>query len=200
MAVINSKGNIEYLGAVIGTRTHTWLDGMVDEYAIVWDMESHEMKEVQFGYYGIDGYNFLGANAKRDLSVEVARDIVRTLKRNANQEYCSAVIAKKNAIEKGIVAEVIRGRKVKKGTKLNIFWVGERPTYRSRQYGFMNETETIAGGYDEDGNKIFIKAEYLKNITPLKSPVAAERKKFIQAYITRFDSMWRFKRVAMGGC
>lgn len=200
MAVIKSNGNAEYVGAVLGTRTHAWLDGMVDEYAVVWDMENHELKEIQFGYYGSDGYNFIDDSAERDLTVEVARDILRTLKQHAYQEYCIAVKAKKAAIEKGIIAEVIRGRKVQKGTKLNIFWVGERPTYRSRQYSFMNETETIAGGYDEAGNKVFIKAEYLKNITPFKSPVAAERKKFIQAYIGRFDLRWNVRQVAMGGC
>jgi len=57
--------------------------------------------------------------------------------------------------------------------------VGERPTYTG--YG----TELIAGCKDKDGNKLWIKAEYLKNISPIKSPKTKERKKYIKWYIKK---------------
>ena len=68
---------------------------------------------------------------------------------------------------------------------LEVFWVGEKETYKSRQYSWMHETEMIAGCYDENGNKVWIKAEYLKSIDQIKSPNAKERKKFIKAYIEK---------------
>lgn len=183
MAIIKN-GEVTYEGQVITIREHMWMDGMVDVYAKVWDMEAHELKSIQVGYYGADGRNLYGSSyAKPDLSTEAKRDMYRTLKRNdALAAYQRSVIATKTAITKGTHAEVVRGRKVAKGTKVEVFWVGEKETYRSRQYAWMSEYETIAGCYDEDGNKIWIKVEYLKNIDPIKSPRASERKKFIKAY------------------
>lgn len=196
---VHFKDKVEYEGAVIGTTEQYHYDGMLDEYAIVWDMEKHTLDMVQFGYYGADGYNFYEASCEVDLTTEVARDIIRTLKREAIFAYCSSVIKEKNAIESGRMAEVIKGRKVQKGTILNIFWVGERPTYQSKMYSFINETEMIAGGYDSDGNKVWIKAEYLKNLTPIKSPSAAERRKFIDDYVLRHTTRMRnVRRVAKG--
>ena len=198
---VKFKDRVEYEGAVIGTKTQYHFDGMLDEYAIVWNMEKHTSNMVQFGYYGVDGYNFYDASCEVDLTTEVARDIIRTLKREAILAYCSSVQKNKNAIENGRVAEVIRGRKVKQGTILNIFWVGERPTYRSRMYSYINETEMVAGGYDSEGNKVWIKVEYLKNLTPVKSPSAAERKKFIDDYVLRHvatTTMRNVRKIAKG--
>lgn len=55
------------------------------------------------------------------------------------------------------------------------------PAWSDKRY----ETELIAGGHDKEGNVIWVKAEYLKNQTPYKSPCAAERKKFIRDYIQK---------------
>lgn len=199
MAIMDKNGNISYVGAVIGSRTHYWLDGMVDEFAIVYDEETEEIKEVQVGYYGSDGYNFYETSFETDLTTENARKIIRAMKAAALVEFEHSVINEKKAIKKGRTAEVIRGRKIPKGTKLVIFWIGERPTYRSRQYAWMNETETIAGGYDEFGNKVWIKAEYLKNITEVKSPSAKERKKFVKSYVDRRDmTSWNIRKIAAG--
>ena len=88
--------------------------------------------------------------------------------------------------------------KVKKGTQLKVFWVGEKPTYQAQRYSYIKDTELIAGCYDNEGNKVWIKAEYLRSVTPLKSPCAAERKKFIDSYIKRnADSI--VLKMAMGG-
>lgn len=178
MALIE-KGLKTYKGAVIEIWDRYWLDGMMSEYAKVWDIKSHQFKTIEIGYYGSDCYNLIGIEAEIEISKEVARDIIRTLKISAQKDYCKSVIEKKQKIEKGIQAEVIRGRKIPKGTILSVFWVGERPTYTG--YG----TEIIAGCKDENGKKIWIKAEYLKNISPIKSPVSKERNKFIHAYINK---------------
>lgn len=176
MALVKN-GVVSYAGAVIKKWERYWLDGMLNEYALVWDLEKHEYKTVDIGYYGSDGYDFIGIQAEVEVSTEVARDIIKTLKTRAWESFCKSVQAKKEKIEPGIQALVIRGRKIPKGTKLEVFWVGEKPTYTG--YG----TELLAGCKDETGNKIWIKAEYLKNITPLKSPTASERKKYLKWYV-----------------
>lgn len=186
MSIIQN-GIETHKGMVIRTSEHMWMDGMVDVFAHVWNMDEHKEERIQVGYYGADGHNLYGSSyAKPDLSEEAKRDILRTIRRtDAIYAYARSVTAHKTAIVKGTHAEVIRGRKVKKGTILEVFWVGEKETYRSRQYAWMNEYETIAGCYDEDGNKVWIKADYLKNIDPIKSPNAKERRKFVKAYVER---------------
>lgn len=178
MALIKN-GVVSYAGAVIDTWDHCWADGMVEETALVWELEKHEYKTVQIGYYAADGHDFVGIKAEIEVSMEVARDILRTMKTSALQSFCRSVREKKERIEPGITAQVVRGRKIPKGTVLEVFWVGEKPTYTG--YG----TEMIAGCKDKEGNKVWIKAEYLKNITPLKSPKAAERKKYMKWYVER---------------
>lgn len=184
MAIIKN-GQELYKGAVLREEEHMWADGMLDVHAVVWDMDKHREEAVQVGYYGADGCNLMGGEVTYEIEVskEVARDILRSRKKSAVRAFCHSVIEKKTAIEKGATCVVTRGRKVPKGTVLTVFWCGERPTYRSRGYAWMDETETIAGCHDADGNKVWIKAEYLKRIDPIKSPVAAEREKFIRAYV-----------------
>lgn len=186
MGITNSKGETRYNGAVIGEEEHMWADGMLEVWTVVWNMETHSTERISTGYYGSDGCNLCeNMEVVFGLSTEVSRDILRTLKKEAVKAFCNSVVEKKEAIEKGIKAKVVKGKKVPVGTELDIFWVGEKETYRSRQYSWMHETERIAGGHDADGNVVWVKAEYLKNITPLKSPKAAERKKFIKAYVVR---------------
>ncbi len=177
MALVMVDGSRKYEGAVIKTWEHYWADGMLSEYALVWDQEKHEYKTVDIGYYGSDGHDFIGICAEIEVSTMVARDIVRTMKSRALESFSRSVQAKKEKIEPGIRALVVRGRKIPKGTELEVFWVGDRPTYTG--YG----TEMIAGCRDKAGNKVWIKAQYLKNITPIKSPVATERKKYLKWYV-----------------
>lgn len=179
MALIKADGTIMYGGAVLEIWDRYWLDGMISEYARVWDVEKHEYKTVNIGYYGSDYHDFIGTQAEVEVSTEVARDIIRTLKTRAWRSFSESVRTKKEKIEPGIQALVIRGRKIPKGTELEVFWVGEKPAYT----GY--DTEMIAGCKDADGNKVWIKAEYLKNITPIKSPVAAERKKYLKWYVKK---------------
>lgn len=48
----------------------------------------------------------------------------------------------------------------------------------------MHDTETIAGCYNADGEKIWIKAEYLKPTDKIASPNAKERRKYIKNYVS----------------
>lgn len=187
MAIIDKRtGESRYEGATLKESYKYWLDGMEEVFTWVWDLESHSVKSFTTGYYAITGQDQASYEATYEpISDEVRTDIMRTLREKARINFSESVIQYKNSIHKGTMAEVIRGRKVKKGTILNVFWVGERETWKSRQYDWMNETEEVAGAYDPDGNKVWIRTDYLKNIDPLKSPNRKERKKYISSYIKR---------------
>jgi hypothetical protein len=180
------NGQETYKGAVIGENEHMWMDGMLEVFAVVWDMDNHELKHVQTGYFGSDGHNMNEATwSKVDLTSEVLRDMLRTWKQAGLADFARSVTEYKNTVRKGQRCEVVKGRKVKKGTQLEVFWVGERETYKSRQYSWMHETETVAGCYDENGEKVWIKAEYLHPMDAPKSPSANERRKYVRAYVLK---------------
>lgn len=182
----NTKtGEIAYVGATFAESEHFWADGMLEVSADSWDIEKHEIVSTQVGYYGIDCRNMYDCAWKIDIGTDAARDMIRTVKASAAKAFADAVIEEKQRIAKGRNCVVVRGRKVPKGTKINVFWVGERPTYRSRNYEWMTETETVAGGYTEDGMKVWIKADYLKVIDGIKSPDRRNRETFIRNYVER---------------
>jgi hypothetical protein len=164
-----------------------WLDGMLEVHADVWDAEKNRIESVQVGYYGSDGCNCMGdISADIDATEETKRAVRRHLKKLAIEKYCDSLAEKKGKIEKGIDAEVVRGRKVKKGTRLEVFWVGEKETYKSRQYSWMHETETIAGCHTEDGDTVWIKAEYLKRLTPFETPNSKKRRAIVKALVNNY--------------
>lgn len=179
------NGDELYKGQVIGIDSRYWLDGMLEEWAVVWDPESNCTKRISFGYYGIDGTNLAGGRAEVDATEDTKRSVRKALKEEAIVDFCKSVQDYKKTIRKESKVEVIRGRKVPKGTILRVFWVGEQETYRSKQYSWMHETELVAGCYDDKGNKVWVKAEYLKPIDKIKSPNAKERKKFINSYVSK---------------
>lgn len=184
MAVI-FKNETLYKGAVLKINGRYWLDGMYSETALVWNSEKQELDSIEFGYYGIDGTNLAGGSAEVDATPETWREVLRSMKPNAYRAFCDSVVSFKHEIKKGTHAKVVRGKKVPKGTAVEVFWVGEKPTYRSMMHSYIRETDTIAGCYDENGNKLWIKAEYLENTDPIQSPNAKERKKFIKDYMQK---------------
>lgn len=84
----------------------------------------------------------------------------------------AAIIAWKHFHNRFVVGdnvEVVKGRKVPKGAVLKVFWIGERETYRTRTLKrqgcrWANETETVAGCYNENGEKVWIKTDYCKYV------------------------------------
>ena len=194
----NTKtGEIAYVGATFAETEHFWLDGMLEVFAESWNMETHEIVSTQVGYFGIDCRNMCSCEWKIDISAEAARDMIRTVKASAAKAFAKSVIEEKQKIAKGRNCVVVKGRKVPKGTVVNVFWVGERPTYRSRNYDWMNETETVAGAYTEDGKKVWIKADYLKVIDGIKSPDRRNRDLFIRNYVER-NVPWNVRNAARG--
>ena len=183
--MIEYKGNVKYAGATFAETEHFWLDGMLEVMADSWDIEKHEIVSEQVGYYGSDCRNMCECSWDIDITTDVARDMIRTYKMKAYADYAKFVADEKKRPVKGRHCEVIRGRKVKKGTRVTVFWIGERPTYKARTCSWVHETETICGCHDEAGNKLWIKAEYLKVLDVIKSPSAKDRDKYVKAYIRR---------------
>lgn len=182
MAVI-FKDKIMYEGCVLCIREKYWLDGMLEKWALCWDDEKQTIEDVTFGYYAIEGSNLAGGSAKVDATKETWRKVIRHLKPQAIRDYAQSVIDYKREVRKGSHVKVIKGKKIPKGTELEVFWIGEKPTFLSMRYEFIRETEKIAGCYDRLGNKIWIKAEYLMVTDEIKSPNRHERKKYIDAHI-----------------
>lgn len=183
MAIIKN-GNTIYEGATLYTYEHYWMDGMLEEITVCWDVEAHKTVRVTTGYYGSDGRDLTGTGKiTYDLNETVKEDILATIKEQVIAKYHESVLKAKEEICKGRHVEVVRGGKVPVGTKLEVFWVGEKETYKSRQYYWMHETETIAGCYAENGEKVWIKAEYLKVTDDIKDPAPEEREKAIRAFM-----------------
>lgn len=181
--MIEKNGEKLYVGATIGERSHYWMDGMEEVTAYSWDGE--QIVSTIVGYYGNDGQNLCGCRWSVDATEEVLRAVRDYLLPTAEEAYRKVVQAEREAIRKGRKAVVVRGKKVKKGTEVEVFWVGERETYQSRQYSWMHETEEIAGCYDSDGNKLWIKTEYLKNLTPVEEPDEIEHREWIKGKLTQ---------------
>lgn len=176
--MINDRnGNIKYVGATFGEWSHMWMDGMEEVHAVSWDGE--KIVDEQVGYFGSDGQNLCGCAWKVDATQEVMKQVRDYLLPSAEKAYREMVEKEKRKVRKGRIAEVVRGRKIPVGTELKVLWVGERPTYRSLMYSWMNETEEIAGCYDRNGNKVWIKTEYLKVTSDVEEPSEEYRKKWI---------------------
>lgn len=158
MAIIDNNGAVTYKGGVFNIYSHYWADGMVSEYAQVWNIDEHKKEEIQIGYYGSDGYNFCGTRGAVDLDGLHKADIIATERAKAKETIAKAEEKERTQPAKDIPCKVIRGRKVPKGTLLTPFWIGERTTYTGRG------TEKIAGAYTEDGQKVWIKEEYLERL------------------------------------
>jgi len=192
---IFEKGTESYKGQVITTTTHYWLDGMLEERAILWNPEKHETFSIQVGYYGIDGCNLCGMSATVDLNTENYKDMLATFKKDAEIAFEEYLESRQNEIRKDRTAEVVKGKKVPKGTVLKVFWCGERPTYRSLSHSWMHETETIAGCFNENGEKVWIKADYLKTIDILPDLTEEEKKTWFENYLTKrfsnFDLIYK---------
>lgn len=178
-------GRTEFIGAVFDLDSHYWMDGMEEVHAVCYDSETGSIVRRQVGYFGCDGQNLCGCGYSVDITRENAKKVFEIYLKDAETEFFRSVADYQSRIHKNEKAVVVKGRKIPKGTKLDIFWVGERPTYRSRYYDWMHETEEIAGGKTENGEKVWIKTDYLQNITEYPPVSETEKQEFISDYLRR---------------
>lgn len=186
MAITNYEGNKFAIGVCFEKTEHMYYDGMLAEYTHYYDVENNKVVKVQTGYYGADGSNMCDYHgATIDLTMENARVMIKKyIKPLALSAYAGSVEKFKKELHKGNLVEVVRGRKVTKGTMGIVFWIGEK----YNQYSRCNE---VIVGIKKDPNDknekpIWIKTEYLKKLTMEKSPNKKERDKFIKSWINRY--------------
>lgn len=161
------------VGCVCGNRSKYWMDGMEDEYAIFYNAETDELEEKQVGYYGCDGCNLMGMSFNIDITLDNARKAMRCLKRMALSDYAYHLRKLNESFGKGDVVKVVRGRKVPKGSILEVFWCGEK-------YNMYKRTnEMLIGAYNKDGDKVWVLAEYCQHIKP-KTESPKVRKEWIK--------------------
>jgi hypothetical protein len=127
--------DVTYEGQVVALREHNGYDDS-DFYAVVWDAEKAEPREVM--YATTRGWTYRNS-ATVDATPEVAAAYAAyTAARRA--EYMAFREAQEAArVEKGKTVEVVRGRKVPKGTTGTVIWVG------SGRYGERVGVKDAAG-------------------------------------------------------
>lgn len=183
---ITRNGEEYAVDCVMEIKRHCWLDGMDEDTATWYDVNTNELKSETVYYGGIDGHNLDDCLAAVDLSKEVCNMYIHNNRQKAYDAFVLSVLKYKQEIRKDSNVEVIRGRKIKIGTKLHVFWIGERPTYFAKMHPWCKETMMLVGCTDESNNKVWIDADYLKVIDVIKSPNAKERKAFCKKY---FDNV-----------
>lgn len=161
------------IGCVIGEREHYWMDGMLEIFALYYNAETDSIESKQTAYIGADGRNLMCCGHDIDLTVENARRAMRCLKRSALHDYGLHFRELQRTFAKGDKVRVIRGRKIPKGTILDVFWFGK--VYNK----FSHMDEERIGAYDSEGNKVWIFAEYCEHVQR-KIETAKQRKAWIK--------------------
>lgn len=90
-------------------------------------------------------------HAELDATDEVLRQVYRHIKKSTAASFRRYNVEQAKKVRKGDTVRIIKGRKVKKGLEVPVFWAGTRYNRYSRQ-----EEERI--GVEVDGERVFIDA------------------------------------------
>ena len=162
--------------------THYWLDGMDEDIARYYDPETNTIEQKTVYYGGVDGQNLAGYSANVDFTEEMCRLYIHNNRQKANESFAAIMLTYKQKVRKGSNVEVIKGRKVKIGTKLNVFWIGKKPTYFASKNPWCDETFTLLGCHDSNNKTVWIDADYVKVIDHINNPNAKVRKRIMNSY------------------
>lgn len=170
----------EYIGCVLDTYERNGYDDS-DWYAICWDECEGKVVEVNYDTTRAAG----GGWAKIDATEETLRKAYRyyfDLCRLEFDKRWNELQAKD--VKVGDDLQVIRGRKVPKGTVGKCFWKGTR----YNQYSFKYEERV---GLDIDGDRVFLPAEYVEVIGWQSRLIKGkERKRRIRSKALRQMPRW----------
>ena len=119
-----------------------------DWYAIVWDRDRQEIREVEYDTTRCGGGGYVEIDATKD----VLREVYRYRKKQA-----AAIIDLRNEadakiVRKGDTVRIVKGRKVPVGSEATVFWTGARYNPYSRR-----DEDRI--GIEINGERTFISAE-----------------------------------------
>ena len=139
-----SVKSVEYVGCVlqvkrcVSVRIMSDVWGSADE-ALVWDTESQKPKtvEIRFCDYNWDSDSYAEVDATNDVKLAYKKYLIQSL----FQEYVGKAQSRASRIEKGAIVEVMKGRKVKKGTKGKVVVMLQQ----SESYGYSRRIATKLG-------------------------------------------------------
>lgn len=141
---------VQYIGCVLDTYEHNGRDDS-DFYAVCWDEELGKVVTVEYDTTRCPA----GGTAQIDATESVIAKVYRFYKRSVTKSFDerdNETLAK--IIHKGDEVQVIRGRKVAKGTIGKVFWIGT--CYN--QFSYRDETRV---GIVVGEQKMFVPIEYV---------------------------------------
>ena len=160
-----------YEGKVLRTweRNEAWDS---DFYAEVWDEEEQRLRDVMFYTTRYPCYG----EAKADATEDVLRKVYRLKKREAAETFERYNRDQAREIRKGDTVRIVKGRKVKKGSVVKVFWAGR--TYNP--YAYRHEDRI---GVEVGEDRVFINAENAEVVDWEKRLIhGKERKKIIREW------------------
>ena len=144
---IMGKYEVSYEGKVVNWFERNGHEDS-DWYAEVWDDEEGNLKQILF----MTTRCCSSGHAELDATDDVLRKVYRVKKAIAKAAFRRYNLEQAKAFRKGDTARILKGRKVKKGLEVHVFWAGTVYNRYSRQ-----DEERI--GVEVDGEKVFISAE-----------------------------------------
>lgn len=150
---IYGKPDVQYEGCVLDTYEQNGYNDS-DFYAICWNKERQAVVEVKYDTTRCGD----GGVAEIDATEETLREVYRHYKRLGRSLFDAKTnIGQAKQYGKGDMVVVVRGHKIKKGTKGLVFWSGTRYNKYSRQ----DENRV---GVEVAGERMFLPAEYVERM------------------------------------
>lgn len=150
---IYGNPDVSYEGCVLDTYER---NGPFDSdwYAICWDEKRQKVVEVNYDTTRCGG----GGNATIDATEDTLLKAYRFYKQQGRKLFdCHTNERQAKAIRKGDTVQVIRGRKIPKGSIGDVFWIGTR----YNRYSRMTEERV---GLEIDGVRQFLPLEYVEPV------------------------------------
>lgn len=152
-----------YKGCVIADRERNFRDDS-DFYVLVWNEEKGEVTTVEYATTRYGG----GGTATVDITPENKAKAdawaYKLLRRTVWDDYMNELAKPK----KGDIVTVVKGRKVPKGTRGRLFWIGEKRVYGG--YSRWSQSDATRCGIaltedkDEKGRYTNVAWTYLENL------------------------------------
>jgi hypothetical protein len=119
---IHRNGITSHEGLVLGYSHETWNDSMqiASKFALVWDV----LKGAPNSVYVSDDYQNTNGSYEVDATPEVQAAYGAYSNHVAEMQRLADVEREFNRVDKGKFVTVARGRKVPKGTRGQVFWIG----------------------------------------------------------------------------
>lgn len=146
---IYGKPDVQYAGCVLDTYEHNGYHDS-DWYAVCWDEDKQKVVEVEYDTTRCGS----GGKAEIDATDDILAKVYRHYFKIGKDLFDSRTnIEQAKSFDRGDTIVVVRGRKIPKGTKGKVFWIGN--SYN--RFNYQNETRV---GIEVNGVRMFLPIEY----------------------------------------